>query len=87
RPKPPPPPRKGSLESSQYSDIYSSPSEADDITISKLHVSDSPTPMEASSRPHRPPPPTRTPSNAGCKSGPPRPDPPKFGRDSVYANI
>lgn len=87
RPKPPPPPRKVSLENSQPNEIYSSV--ADLATPKRPHPSES-SAAEAPSRPQRPPPPTRTPSNAGQsqgKAGPPRPDPPKIGRDSVYANL
>ncbi|XP_071544294.1 uncharacterized protein [Panulirus ornatus] len=84
RPKPPPPPRKVSLESGQTCDIYSSL--ADLHTPVSSHYS-TPTPIDTPSRPQRPPPPIRTPSNAGTKSGPPRPDPPKLGKDSVYANL
>ncbi|CAL4068163.1 unnamed protein product, partial [Meganyctiphanes norvegica] len=68
RPKPPPPPRKVSLEGGINE-------EAPYLEISSV------------SRPLRPPAPTRTPSNAGSKSGPLRPDPTKLTRDSVYANI
>ncbi|XP_068218855.1 serine-rich adhesin for platelets isoform X2 [Palaemon carinicauda] len=88
RPKPPPPPRKVSLETSQPNDIYSSV--ADLATPKRSFSSDTPSAAEALPRPQRPPPPTRTPSNAGqsqAKAGPPRPDPPKIGRDSVYANL
>ncbi|XP_042226050.1 mucin-5AC-like isoform X2 [Homarus americanus] len=86
RPKPPPPPRKVSLETGQTYDIYSSL--ADLHTPSRPHHHNSPTPTtDTPSRPQRPPPPTRTPSNAGTKSGPPRPEPPRLGRDSVYANL
>ncbi|XP_063602259.1 nascent polypeptide-associated complex subunit alpha, muscle-specific form-like [Penaeus indicus] len=51
RPKPPPPPRKVSLESSQGAEA--TPPFADDA------------PAHAHLRPQRPPPPTRTPSSAG----------------------
>nr|XP_045619260.1 mucin-4-like isoform X3 [Procambarus clarkii] len=90
RPKPPPPPRKVSLEGVQAGDLYSTlsdltPSTSCDLTHARLHDHSSTTDMPA--RPQRPPPPTRTLSNAGTKAGPPRPEPPKLTKDSVYANL
>ncbi|XP_076048513.1 uncharacterized protein LOC143029629 isoform X2 [Oratosquilla oratoria] len=83
RPKPPPPPRKASLEAQQsgfegYAELAP--------------------PSTPTSRPQRPPPPhhggpPRTPSSSSTsgsalnRAGPPRPDPPRLGKDSVYANL
>ncbi|XP_069960602.1 uncharacterized protein [Cherax quadricarinatus] len=87
RPKPPPPPRKVSLEGSQAGDIYSLLADLGHTSARPLQLQHTPTTTETPSRPQRPPPPTRTPSNPGTKPGPPRPDPPKLTKDSVYANL